>query len=347
MGPAPTFVLKAALLIGGLHSPPDIGPMNFQGWFEEASRGRLEIPEPVADRARRFRYVFVLGLLNERMPGYFDQAEKEFRSLGVPSESIHRIAPSSDATFSENLDAIRDEFLRIADLGPEPLVVVGHSRGACDALAFALLEPGFVSERVSALFLVQGPFGGSGAADYLVGSGRPIDERMPVPARAIARLIRDIESRRLDRGQHGGIVDLTRDAARTFWEEMLEAQAEAIPIVGPRTFYIESSVSPTKHPPFRRPVAKYLETYYGPNDGLVAAGDQFLPELGLRLGMLDVSHTDLTHRFPAARPRPRLRGAFARSIIMAVGGQAGPEPDPTPISPDVPDDDGSIRAARR
>ena len=345
MGPAPTFILKAAILIGGLHPPPDISSMSFQGWFEAANQGRLEIPEAVADEARRSRFVFVLGLLNERMPGYFGQAEKELRSLGVPEESIHRIAPSSDATFSENLEGIREAFLEIAARGPEPIIVVGHSRGACDALAFALLEPGFVSERVSALFLIQGPFGGSGAADYLVGSGRPIDEKMPAPARAIARLLRNVETNRLERGVHGGIVDLTRDSSRSFWEELLDEQARAIPIVGPRTFYIESSVSPRKHPPLRRPVARYLETYYGPNDGLVAAGDQFLPELGTRLGMLDVSHTDLTHRFPAARPRPRLRGALARSIVMAVGRRDG-KADPL-ISPDDQDDDGSVRAAQR
>jgi pimeloyl-ACP methyl ester carboxylesterase len=343
------LVLKVAMLIGGLHPSPDVSPEHFRIWFEAASQGRLEVPGPVADRVKDFRFVFVLGLLNERMPGYFDQAERELKSLGVPADSIHRIAPSSDATFAENLGAIRGAFLEIASRGPEPLVIVGHSRGACDALAFALLEPGFVSESVAALFLVQGPFGGSGAADYLVGSGEPIDERMPAPARAIANLMRQVESRRLDRGLHGGIVDLTRDAARLFWEELLDDQAEAIPIVGPRTFYIESSVEPTRQSPFRRPVARYLETYYGPNDGLVAVGDQFLPGLGTRLGMLDVSHTDLTHRFPAARPRPRLRGALARSIVMAVASpEEGAEDDPQPtITPRPPGTSGPDREARR
>ena len=65
----------------------------------------------------------------------------------------------------------------------------------------------------------------------------------------------------------------------------------------------------------------YLGTYYGPNDGLVALEDQSLPGLGTVLAVLDVGHTDLTRRFPAARPKHRLRNALVDAILMAVGTQ--------------------------
>ncbi|WP_169980954.1 alpha/beta fold hydrolase [Tautonia rosea] len=315
---APSIVLKAALLLGGVHPAPTIEPSEFQDLFLASYDGTLELDESLAKRIQGFRYIFVLGLMNERSPGYLDQNVRELEAMGVPSNRIHRIAPSSNASFRENLDEIRAAFKKVADQGPEPLVVIGHSRGACDALAFALHEAEFVSERVIALFLVQGPFGGSGAADYVLGSGVPMDRKISPPARALANLFRNAAARKLERGKHSGIVDLTSDASDHFWKRLLASRRSAIPIVSPRTFYIEATVPPSRQPPFRRPVARYLEAYYGPNDGLVAAGDQYLPELGTRLGILEVSHMDLTHRFPAGRPQRRLRGALVQAIVVAV-----------------------------
>lgn len=319
MGLAPSLVLKVALLLGGVHPAPTIKPSEFQDWFLASFDGTLELDDDLTERVQEFRYVFVMGLMNERSPGYLEQNVRELKQLGVPSNRIHRIAPSSDASFRENLDEIRAAFKEVAEQGSEPMVIIGHSRGACDALAFALHEAEFISERVVALFLVQGPFGGSGAADYVLGSGVPMDRKIPPPARALANLFRNAAARKLERGKHSGIVDLTSDASERFWKRLLVSRRSAIPIVGPRTFYIEATVPPSRQPPLRRPVARYLETYYGPNDGLVAAGDQYLPDLGTRLGMLEVSHMDLTHRFPAARPQRRLRGALVQAIAVSVG----------------------------
>src|SRR5262249_34070830 len=141
--------------------------------------GRLAIPEPVARRARGFRYVFVGGFRAGPMPGYFAQNAAELRAIGVPRRRIHFLFPSSRHSVEENRAAVRDELGRIAEEGPERLVVIAHSRGACDALAFALHGPQLVRDRVKALFLVQGAFGGTGLADYLLGTGEPMDGSMP------------------------------------------------------------------------------------------------------------------------------------------------------------------------
>ena len=98
------------------------------------------------------------------MPGYFAQNVAALRALGVPPAAIHEIRPSSHASFAANLEVSRAGFLDAAAAGPEPLVVVTHSRGACEALAFALREPDFVRDRVAALFLGVGPTVMSSAA---------------------------------------------------------------------------------------------------------------------------------------------------------------------------------------
>ncbi|HEU5115153.1 MAG TPA: alpha/beta hydrolase [Isosphaeraceae bacterium] len=312
-------VLILALVAFGSEPIPSVRPVEFRSWFDQATEGRLRIPEDVRTRASRFRYVFVSGLGNERMPSYFAQNVAELQAQGVPRSAIHEVQPSSHVSLAENLAQIRAGFREAAAAGPERLVLIAHSRGACDALAYALREPGFVRDRIAALFLIQGPFGGSGLADYVVGEGEPMDRQMPRRARIVAKTVGALERSALKRGRHAGLEELTRDAAREFWDRELEAHASAIPVVSARTFFIGGSVALSQQHWLRKPLARYLHEYYGPNDGVVVASDQSLEGFGTDLGRLDVGHTDLTHRFPAARARPRLRHALIQAIIMAVG----------------------------
>jgi pimeloyl-ACP methyl ester carboxylesterase len=305
-------------------TPPSVSPAEFRRWFDAALAGKLAIPAEVKSSAQSYRYVFIAGFLNEGMPNYFAQNAKELRAKGVPKTAIHTIYPSSHQTIDENADAVRDKFLEIADLGPEKLVVIAHSRGACDALAFALHNPRFVAERIEALFLVQGPFGGTGVADYALGDGPPIDNRMPWLHRLVARGLGRIEEHVLARGNHGGLPSLTRRASREFWEEVLDEESASIPVVGPKTFYVTTKTTPSRLRLFMQATAWYLGTHFGPNDGMVTLEDQSLAGLGTVLAVLDAGHTDLTNRFPSAPPRRRLRRALVDAVIMAIGSTANP-----------------------
>ena len=319
-------MLELLTLSAMLLCPPDEGnaglkvsPDAFKGWFDAAAAGKLTISPEVSQNAGRYRYVFITGLHFGIMQGYFQQNAKELRSQGVPRDSIHFVHPSSASTVEENAEFVRSEILAIAAQGPEKLVLIAHSRGACDALAFALQNPTFVKQRIEAMFLIQGPFGGSGVADYLSGDGEPIDKEMPLGYRVLDRTIGRLEEKLLNGDRHEAITALSRRASVQFWEDLLEHNRDAVAVVAPRTFYVTSRVKPSKHPLALRATAWYLGTYYGPNDGLVTLEDQSLPGLGTVLAVLDVGHTDLTRRFPAARPKARLRRAIVDAIIMAVG----------------------------
>ena len=199
------------------------------------------------------------------------------------------------------------------------MVVIAHSRGSCDALAFALENPEFVLEHVHALFLIQGPFGGTALADYVVGEGPPVDGRMPLGHRVVSRAVAKVEGYLLDHGKHGGLPALTRRASEEFWQDMLEENSDAIPIVGPKTFYITGQIPPSEHRFFQRPIASYLELHLGENDGVVALEDQSLAELGTVLAVLDAGHTDLPTASPPARASQRMRKAVIDAIIMGIG----------------------------
>jgi pimeloyl-ACP methyl ester carboxylesterase len=332
-------VLGTLIAFAGLLSPhagtpasPGVTPAEFRGWFEAAREGRLAIPATVERGARRFRYVFVGGFRSERMPGYFARNAKELRARGVSQRAIDFIYPSSDKTIGENADGVRSEFFEIARKGPEKLVVIAHSRGACDALAFALHDPGFVRDRVEALFLVQGPFGGTALADYIQGEGPPVDRRMPARFRAVVPLLAALERSLLRRGRHGGLADMAREESRRYWSRMLDARADAVPVVGAKTYFIRSETLPSRLGLFRRAAGWYLSTYGGPNDGVVAVDDQRLPGLGTSLGVFDCGHNALTRRTRSGREQRRLQGALIDSIVMAVG-RIGPGPSVAGIDP--------------
>ena len=148
-----------------------------------------------------------------------------------------------------------------------------------------------------------------------------MDRRMPTGYRFMGQAIGRLESRLLEDGKHEAIASLNRRDSESFWKDALRTHRAAVSVVGPKTFYVTSRTSPSHHPLFQRVTGWYLGTYYGPNDGLVTLEDQSLPGLGTVLAVLDVGHTDLTRRFPAARPKHRLRNALVDAIIMAVGTQ--------------------------
>ena len=132
-----TAVLVGSMVLGDVSEPRSTRANEFEEWFQAASKGDLEIPDAVSRKGKSFRYVFVGGFRNERIPGYFVQNMAELRALGVNRGRIHVISPSSSRDSEANAEDVKSSFLEIAARGPEKLVVIAHSRGACDALAFA------------------------------------------------------------------------------------------------------------------------------------------------------------------------------------------------------------------
>jgi pimeloyl-ACP methyl ester carboxylesterase len=311
-------LLVAGLLVGA-EPPSAVAAGEFRAWFDAALEGTLAVPDDVARNAARFRYVFVAGFAHEQIPGYFAQNVKDLRALGVPKGAIHTIFPSSEETVEESAEAFRRRVFTVASEGPEPLVVVAHSRGACDALAFALTEPAFIRDHVAALFFVQGAFGGTALADYVVGEGHPIDARMPAQYRTFAGLVGEVERLLVRNGQHAGLSGLTRAESRAYWDRMLRRHAESIPTLRPRAYFLRSATDPIQLGRFRTAIGSYLTTYDGPNDGIVALEDQHLPGVGTSLGVIDCGHGDLTCDLKPGPAGRKLRRALAPCIVMAVG----------------------------
>ena len=320
-----TFV-GVALLAGAPVATDRSPASNFEGWFASARVRGLEIPAATLERAKGYRFVFVGGFRNERMPGYFSQNMGELRALGIARDRIETISPSSSKIWEENAKAVRAEFEQVAAKGPERLVIVGHSRGACDALAFALENPEFVRDRVEAIYLIQGPFGGSGVAEYVLGRGTPTDRRMWFGQRFMANLMSRAARITAGRSGLGALEGMTREVSRAFWQDAIRRHADALATVGPRVYFIRSQIHPSQQRIFRRTIAWYQKLYLGPGDGMVELVDQALPGIGKILGTLEAGHADLTHRFPASGAPAQFRRALTRSLLMALGERPSGDP---------------------
>jgi hypothetical protein len=146
-----------------------------------------------------------------------------------------------------------------------------------------------------------------------------MDGKMPRGYRILANLVGGLEKLQLKWGWHGGLTGMSRWVSRDYWQRTLQEHADAIPVVGPKTFYVTSETTSSKLRFFKKATASYLSTYFGPNDGMVAPEDQSLPGVGTVIAVLDAGHSDLTNRYPSARAKGNLRRALIQGIIMSVG----------------------------
>jgi len=309
-----TVLLTSFPAPGRSESVPAISPSTFQEAFTRALESRSSLPPAISRQATNYQYVFVGGYLNERMPGYFAINAKELHAYGIPRRAIHVIQPSSHQTIEENTKLVREKFQEIARSGPEKLVVIAHSKGACDVLAFGLQNPEFIQKHVHAMFLLQGPFGGTSVAEFVSGEGDAPDPAIGWRDRAVLNALGKIEGYFLDRGKHGGLSGLTPEASREFWSSLLRKQHDAIAIVGPKTFYITAATHPSHLRIIQRATGWYLQHGDGPNDGVVALRDQSLPGVGTVLASLDAGHSDLTR----SRTSGRVTRDYPRALTAAI-----------------------------
>ena len=304
----------------------------FRTWFERQVTTPTPLPAEARNAARQYRYVFVAGFLNEGFQGrYFNENQKALLDEGVKPDAIHIIFPRSAAGVEETVVFLGRAIPALAARGPQKLVLVGHSKGAVEVLAFVASAAAFVDAHVQAVFLVQGAFGGSGIADYITGSGRPIDQRLPMRART-QMILAARGGKMLATFINSGFQSLTHRRAADLWDRLIPpARAGASgsasrlpPTLAGKIFYIRGQRAPEKVSGVLAATAPYLRTYYGENDGLVEVADQWIPGAGELIATLDADHCALVVARPISAQSFGTRRAFTRALLMQIAGAFGP-----------------------
>ena len=296
----------------------------FAAFFERQVATPQPLPDCVLEAARRYRYVFVAGFLNEAFrQGYFNENRDALREAGVRADEIHVVFPRSADAIAETAARLGQELPALAGQGRQKLVLIGHSKGAAELLAFALANPAFVRARVEAIFLAQGAIGGSGVADYITDAGHPLDDKMPAASR-VAFAVAARGGKLLDGQLDRGFQSLTHRQAAALWAQLLPRRGAT-----ERIFYIRGHRDPAAVSKILSLTATYLSTYYGDNDGLVEVEDQSVSGAGRVLATLEADHMSLTVARPVSGDGPAVRRAFTHALLMQLAGALAPSPAAT------------------
>ena len=311
-----SFFAIAALATLPVYGRVDRG--DFTRWYEQRLRGPLQVSREQIQKARSFHYVLVKGFLGEVGGGYYADNRNELQAWGVPNSHIDIVSPSSHRSFVDNLPLLTNKFGKHF-VGDEKLVIIAHSRGAVDTLAWALYNAGPIQKYVKDIFLLQGAFGGSGVADYFAGCGHEVDSRMEKYTTLFPILRNIYYGYYLNLWLGTGLGSLRRDNSSRFWRQMLSRFQDQIPLIRDKIHFVTASISDPDRASFiLRPTAWYLKTYYGPNDGLVAIDDQAIEEVGNIVLATEGDHADFSSPQPISGRPPIYRHAFTSAAVLGA-----------------------------
>ena len=303
----------------------DVGPDDFVQWIKTSYGHAGAVPQGEKAAAARLRYVFVNGFLNEAVPTHFNESLATLRALGVPSSQLHHLFPPSVNSVEENARYLAGQLGEIAARGEQKLVVIGHSKGAAESLAAALIAPKGLLERIQAVFLLQGAIRGTAFADYFFGDGKEVDERFPWPLRKAFRWAKntspDLILKRLESTigitLGDGVRSLTRARMEALWKKLVSERGEQARELTGKVFYITSWETQSRLSlPLQVP-GLYLTTYYGDNDGLIGTDTQVWAGLGKVLGRLRASHA-ATVDVKGSTHQHSLRRAMTEALARAA-----------------------------
>ena len=264
------------------------GCVGLAGWFRAGSapttdvtgefrsvHARVRAGEAVLPaEAREHQYLLLRGLLGDALPGYFEDNVGRLVRRGL---DVREVAVDTEGALGANVARVR-EALRDAVYFGRSVVLVGHSKGAVEAMAALALHPE-LRGPVRALVALQAPYGGSPIANDLITIPR------------LRRLV-DTVMPCVFQGQSISVEDFT------YAERMRFVRAHPYPAEIPTVALATSRDSPLS---LLAPVARYTRRRYGwASDGFVVPEDALVP--GARVVRLD----DVDHAQGAMRSLPGL-----------------------------------------
>lgn len=266
--------------------------------------GEREAPRPPVADASRFRLLFVPGFLASCFPDIhsFGDVMVAARDEGFAVDFLDVEGRSGVAANARTLAQ------RIAALPADGrrYIIVGHSKGAVDALQMLVDEPA-IAQRTVALIAVAGALQGSPLADRLDGLYGVTFGAFPFSA--------------CSKGEGTPVLDLQREARAAWWA--VHGSALTVPVYSLVSVPEMTRLAPTLYTPF---LALSRITRY--NDGMLLASGQVAPA-GALLGVMDADHLSIGIPRPTALPHvlwfspvPFPRTAAILSAIDVVAAEA-------------------------
>ncbi|MBX9765808.1 MAG: hypothetical protein K2X47_00935 [Bdellovibrionales bacterium] len=272
-----------------------------------------------AARIQQYEYVFVAGFLNEGIALYFEDNIQTLRRSGIPAENIHVLRSSSRISVGDSLGPIARQFFRLHRKSKRKLIVIAHSRGGAETLGAVFKYPKLLEEVVEKVILIQSALGGSPLADYVSGKEKK-ELSAQIPAVHQARFRATAAAGKISNLYISkGTQSLTRQKMAAFWARIFSnADPTTIQLADKKINYIVSFKDPSKMASLVDATGWYLQTSYGPNDGMILLRHQYLDGFGTLLATLNADHTDLTTSWPYSSAPSKIREAMTKAILQVL-----------------------------
>lgn len=254
-------------------------------------------------------YLLVPGFFHGKYATYMEGTRNHLMGLGLHCRIAHI---SSGKSVAENAETIAEYVEELSVMTSKRVVLVGHSRGGCDAVAAVARYNERLRQRVAGVVCLQSPLGGMPIAGDFVGK------------RLRGRVLRTI------RCVLGNEVDALGDATYESRREELEAfpyPHGAAPIV---TFASET----TRKGSVLEPLASHTRRRYQgvANDGLAACADAHLPCSTMVQFTADWDHGACAFREPSLQYKEQHVNEALIALLVQEVPTMGPSVD-TALTP--------------
>ncbi len=311
------FCLCVGVLSSSILGETCITSQDFETTYQKHLIKPVQMKLTVMDPAYHYLYVFVPGFLHRWVPTYFLPNRAHLIRMGIPKDSIKIIRPSHGQSKEKNIEWLFSKFQTLQKIYPhKQMVIMGHSKGASEALALSLQNSVFFKKHVAYLFLIQGVFGGSGVADYVLGQGKPISNQLNFLS-GTAMWFMGKAASLVSPMIHPGLESLRRENAQSFWKDIKQKHGHIIEDIQSRVYHFKAHREPSEMSIFLQHTGHYLKNNYGDSDGLVTIGDQD-PGFGTHLYTFEVCHGGLILHQPITNVPKRTRMAFNASWVEVI-----------------------------
>ena len=273
--------------------------------------------------APQFQYVFVPGIFNELMPYYFADQIKWLAHCGVAKKDIHVAKTSSTLTLFAAAQTLESQFQRLLSKEPNKrLVIMGHSKGAPEALAAILQSSREVQEHVASIVLVQGSFAGTPIADLALGHhSRFHSHSDPLVERAARKLAKILNWAIRFYGPDilSGVFYIKPTEALKFWSPFLKAHSDSNILLENKILVLQTHKKKSRLNALILLSGEYLSRItLEESDGIIPFSSQMPPIENLKSAILSLDHLDTVLPRIFSFSSPQIRYHLMASIVGAT-----------------------------
>lgn len=283
----------------------------------------IAIRNNACKKAAQFQYIFVAGIFNELMPYYFKDYHDWLNSCQVPEKNILVARPYSGSGLSRASTSLKDSIAQMTSQYPtKPLILVGHSKGAPEALLAAIESSPEVQEKIATIVSIQGSFGGSPIADlaltYSDNSSNLKDRILVRVARRLALWLKRVELA-YGKPMTEGVDSVRTQESRQFWNQYLKDHSTSVILNENKLLVLQTYKHYRRLNPFFFLSGEYLDKLTGERtDGAIPFSSQKPPIPNLQSAVLELDHLDTVLPKTFSFSNAEIRYHLLASIIEAI-----------------------------